>query len=107
MCQLSRGALIAHWDDDDWQAPDRLSRQVQALRDSNAMVTGSRQLLHYDLMRGEAWLYRRSLDESLRLTTDLADTSENHQFFADFKLTLRERFEQIEIYMVSFPVEII
>src|SRR5438094_9881235 len=27
-CELSRGELIAHWDDDDWMAADRLSRQV-------------------------------------------------------------------------------
>jgi hypothetical protein len=31
----------------------------------------------------------------------------NQHFMAAFKKTLLERFEQIEIYMVSFPVEII
>src|SRR2546428_3649484 len=58
-CELSRGTLIAHWDDDDWQAPHRLSLQVRALADSGAQVCGSSEVLHYALMEGEAWLYRR------------------------------------------------
>ena len=24
-CELSRGEIVAHWDDDDWYAPDRVS----------------------------------------------------------------------------------
>lgn len=56
-CELSRGTLIAHWDDDDWQASNRLSVQVRALLDSGAQVCGAAELLHYALMEGEAWLY--------------------------------------------------
>ena len=26
-CELAAGLLIAHWDDDDWQAPRRLMRR--------------------------------------------------------------------------------
>src|SRR5260370_5100183 len=62
-CELSRGTLIAHWDDDDWQAPNRLSLQVRALLDSGAEVCGAAELLHYALMEGEGWLYRRHPDE--------------------------------------------
>jgi glycosyltransferase involved in cell wall biosynthesis len=58
-CELSRGTLIAHWDDDDWHAPNRLSLQVRALSDSGAEVCGAGELLHYALMEGEAWRYRR------------------------------------------------
>src|SRR4051794_8567955 len=32
-CELSRGELICHWDDDDWMAPDRVSRQAARLLD--------------------------------------------------------------------------
>ena len=53
----SRGELIAHWDDDDWMATDRLSLQVAALQHSGAAVTGARDLLYYRLDAGEAWLY--------------------------------------------------
>src|SRR6266550_2834391 len=41
-CQASRGDLIAHWDDDDWMAADRLSRQVAALLATDAVATGTR-----------------------------------------------------------------
>ena len=35
------------------------------------------------------------------------DTPENRQFFAEFKLILRDRFQQIEIYIVSYPIEVV
>lgn len=57
-CELARGELIAHWDDDDWMAPDRLSRQVAALVASGADACGARDLLHYHLPAGEAWMYQ-------------------------------------------------
>ncbi|HEV2914380.1 MAG TPA: glycosyltransferase [Pyrinomonadaceae bacterium] len=56
-CELSRGELIAHWDDDDWMAPHRLSFQVEQLLMSGADVCGARQLLFYRPSAGEAWLY--------------------------------------------------
>lgn len=30
-CELARGDIIVQWDDDDWQAPDRIVQQVRAL----------------------------------------------------------------------------
>jgi len=56
-CEMSRGELIAHWDDDDWIAPQRLSIQVRALLDSGTCVCGARDLLHFRIEAGEAWLY--------------------------------------------------
>ncbi len=44
-------------------------------------------------------------DESRRLLVDVEDTPENEQFFASFKATLMERFEQIEIYIISYPID--
>ena len=32
-CRLARGDIVAHWDDDDWYGPERLTRQVAAIRD--------------------------------------------------------------------------
>jgi len=46
-------------------------------------------------------------DELLRLTVDVEDTPENRQFFVDWKPTLVARFEQIEIYITSFVIEVI
>ena len=56
--ELARGELVAHWDDDDWMAPDRLTRQVAALRASGADACGTRELLYYQLSAGQAWRYR-------------------------------------------------
>lgn len=55
---LSRGELIAHWDDDDWMSPARLSLQVAHLEAAGADVCGVSDLLHYRIEAGEAWLYR-------------------------------------------------
>jgi glycosyltransferase involved in cell wall biosynthesis len=57
-CQHGRGELIAHWDDDDWMAPRRLSAQVADLLSTDADVCGLADLLHYHVEAGDAWLYR-------------------------------------------------
>jgi glycosyltransferase involved in cell wall biosynthesis len=62
-CEMSRGELIAHWDDDDWIAPHRLATQVRELMESDSDVCGAGELLHYGLDTGEAWLYRREPDD--------------------------------------------
>jgi glycosyltransferase involved in cell wall biosynthesis len=57
-CELARGELIAHWDDDDWIGPDRLSAQVAQLGAAGADVCGAAELLHYRLSAGDAGLFR-------------------------------------------------
>lgn len=57
-CELARGDLVAHWDDDDWIGPRRLSEQVAALLASGAEACATRELLHYRLNAGDAWLLR-------------------------------------------------
>ena len=56
-----------------------------------------------------AWVHEGTHyeDELRRFTVDVEDVPENQHFMTAFKKTLLERFEQIEIYMVSFPVDII
>ena len=56
--ELARGELVAHWDDDDWIGPDRLSCQVDALLVAGADVCGAGELLHYRLDAGDAWRMR-------------------------------------------------
>jgi glycosyltransferase involved in cell wall biosynthesis len=62
-CSLCQGDLIAHWDDDDWMSPDRLRIQVAHLQASDADVCGARDLLHYHIEAGQAWLYHYPPDE--------------------------------------------
>ena len=56
-CEQARGELIAHWDDDDWHAPHRLSYQVEALRRAGAEVCGISTLLFYDIHSGRGFKY--------------------------------------------------
>lgn len=47
-------------------------------------------------------------DEEMRLlTVDVDNTADNRKFFERFKVKLRKRFEQIEIYIVSYLVDIV
>ena len=56
-----------------------------------------------------AWLHAgiRYEDESVRLLMDVANTKENRAFFVNLKAALLERFEQIEIYIISFVIDVV
>jgi hypothetical protein len=50
---------------------------------------------------------KRYHDELFKLTVDVEDTPENHQFVARLKAELLQRFEQLEIYVVSHPIDVL
>jgi glycosyltransferase involved in cell wall biosynthesis len=56
-CELAQGELIAHWDDDDWQAPYRLRYQVEQLEQHGAPLCGPRRVVFVDPAGKRAWLY--------------------------------------------------
>jgi glycosyltransferase involved in cell wall biosynthesis len=56
-CELARGSIIVHWDDDDWSAPNRLSVQAIALSDGDADICGVASLLYYDVGSAAAWRF--------------------------------------------------
>jgi glycosyltransferase involved in cell wall biosynthesis len=56
-CDLARGPIIMHWDDDDWASPDRVSLQVAALTGGNADICGTSSLLCYDSASASAWRF--------------------------------------------------
>jgi glycosyltransferase involved in cell wall biosynthesis len=56
-CEEARGSIIAHWDDDDWHAPRRLSYQISALLRREVDVCGIQTLLFYDPEGSTAWRY--------------------------------------------------
>lgn len=55
--ELASGELIAHWDDDDWQATGRVREQVAALEAHGAALCGPSELLFFDPRAGRAWRY--------------------------------------------------
>lgn len=56
-CEAACGEIIAHWDDDDWYSPSRLSRQVAALLASGADICGLDRVLFVNPTAGRAWEY--------------------------------------------------
>ena len=53
------------------------------------------------------WVHEGSRfeEEMRRLTVDVDDTLENQEFLVRYKATLLERFDQIEIYIISYPID--
>jgi glycosyltransferase involved in cell wall biosynthesis len=61
-CDLAAGAVIVHWDDDDWSADNRVSEQVTALVASGADLCGQSRVLFYEPVANRAWEYRYPAD---------------------------------------------
>ena len=57
-CEQARGEYIVHWDDDDWHAPDRVSRQISALREKGAHICGTSTMLYYRESTNQAFRYQ-------------------------------------------------
>lgn len=53
--RLAHGEIIAHWDDDDYSAPDRLMDQVVRMHKTKAMVTGYCEMLFES--PSERWMF--------------------------------------------------
>jgi len=58
LCELALGEFIAHWDDDDWYASNRLSYQLSGLLVSGKDICGINCPLFYDPSSRRAWQYR-------------------------------------------------
>ena len=56
------------------------------------------------LWRREGELYRDSL---ARVFVDVEDAPQNRQFFLQFKERLKERFQQKDIWLTTYPIEAI
>ena len=46
-------------------------------------------------------------DELIRVFVDVEDTSENRGFFLDLKQRLKARFQQLEIWLTSHPIDLL
>lgn len=61
-----------------------------------------------DVLRG-VWVHegQRFEDEHLRLQVDVVVNSESSAFFREFKERLKTRFRQIDIWIVSYEIEVL
>lgn len=84
--------------------PKRLiTTTIVELRDKFGAVSSESQSI-----RGH-WQYQGDLfkDELVRVFVDTADTAEHKAYFTEFKERLKQRFDQIEIWLVSYPIEVL
>lgn len=56
-CEKANGEIIVHWDDDDWYAPDWISKQVEAQLTSGADITGLNIVDFYSPSVNMRWRY--------------------------------------------------
>jgi glycosyltransferase involved in cell wall biosynthesis len=48
-CEFASGEFIAHWDDDDWSGPGRLTDQINRMLESGKSVSGYNRLNFWDV----------------------------------------------------------
>jgi hypothetical protein len=55
------------------------------------------------------WEYQEQFyrDDLIRLFVDVPDALESRTFFEDFKELLKARFQQINIWMTTYPIEVL
>ncbi|MFP5261567.1 MAG: glycosyltransferase [Blastocatellia bacterium] len=64
-CSYAKGEIIAHWDDDDWNAPDRLRYQVAPILSGEADMTGLENAFVLELPVGQFWTTHPELHEKM------------------------------------------
>ena len=64
--------------------------------------------LETQTIRGE-WQHGGAvyLDQLVRVFVDVQDTAENRRFFLQLKDRLKSRFEQIELWVTSYPIDVL
>jgi glycosyltransferase involved in cell wall biosynthesis len=64
-CGMARGAVIVHWDDDDWYAPGRLSLQVAPILSGLADLTGLENRYVLELPAEQFWTIGAALHQRM------------------------------------------
>jgi hypothetical protein len=79
-----------------------IGETILELRQKFSGISSETQTIH-----GE-WEFRGELfrDDLVRLIVDVDDSPENRQFFRDYKEVLKARFQQLDIRITSYPVEV-
>jgi hypothetical protein len=86
------------------QVPESLvAETILELRDRFGAVSCETSVIQGEWEDGGV-IYR---DRLVRVFIDVPDTQENRQFFVGFKERLKERFQQLEIWLTTFPIELI
>jgi hypothetical protein len=89
---------------DGQPVPDELiGETIVELRQRFGAVSCETQSIH-GTWQHEGQIYR---DELVRLFVDVPDLPENREFFSTFKSQLTTRFRQIDIWLTTYPIEVL
>lgn len=91
-CELARGAIISHFDSDDWSAPTRLSQQV-ALMFTGAVVVGYNTMWFYVLQSQEIYYWSRPAFPLYALGTSLTYSREWWKLYPFSRLQIGEDYK--------------
>jgi hypothetical protein len=64
-CREARGAIIAHWDDDDWYGPTRLEVQIEPILLGDADITGMDNRFVLALPEQKFWTIDRRIHRTM------------------------------------------
>ena len=81
---------------------ERIDLVLEELSDRFGGIT-----FHPEQLRG-AWLHHgeRFEENNVRLVVDVEDSPAAADFFVRYKQTLKERFRQIDIWIISYQIQI-
>lgn len=89
---------------DGQPVPDELfADTLLELRQQFGAVSSETQVLR-GIWEHQGRAYR---DELVRVFVDVPDLPENRQFFLEFKERLKARFQQIDVWMTTYPIEVL
>jgi hypothetical protein len=80
-----------------------LGQTLQEIREQFGAVSAETQFIegHWE---HQGQVFR---DRNIRVFVDVPDSAENQRFFVEFKERLKERFQQLDIWLTSYPLDVI
>ncbi|HEY5297896.1 MAG TPA: hypothetical protein VIK59_08210 [Verrucomicrobiae bacterium] len=83
--------------------PELVAETVRKLREHFGAVSWESQPIQGQWQH-EGIVYR---DDLVRVFVDVADTPENRQFFRQFKEQVKTDFQQLDIWLTSYPIDVL
>ena len=83
--------------------PEVIGETLLELRRQFGAVSWETQIIRGLWQHGDQ-VYR---DDSMRVCLDVADLPENRTFFQQFKERLKQRFNQIDIWVTTHPIDVV
>ena len=89
---------------DGQQVPDELVADTLLELEQHFGAVSSETQTIRGLWRHEGESYR---DDLMRVFVDVADEAERRLFFLEFKERLKAQFQQLDIWMTTYPIEVL